>query len=63
MLTINAAVFEAAVEAVVLQDVQQPRHLAEDEHARVARLQLRQQLVQQHQLACSTPGQSRRGTL
>jgi len=51
--TINAAVLEAAVEAVVLQDVQQASHLAEDEHARIARLQLWQQLVQQHQLPCA----------
>ncbi len=40
MLTINAAVLVALVEAVVLQDVQKPRHLAEDEAARVTLQQL-----------------------
>ena len=52
-LTVDAAVLVAAVEAVVLQDVQQTGHLAEDEHARVAGLELGQQLVQQHQLPCN----------
>ncbi len=39
------------VEAVVLQDVDHARHLTEDEHAALALLEPRQQLVQQHQLA------------
>lgn len=43
--------YRAPVQAVVLQHVQHARHLAEDEHARVALLQLGQQLVQQHHLA------------
>lgn len=51
--TVDAAVLVATVEAVVLQDVQQARHLAEDENTAVARLQLRQQLIQQYQLACA----------
>ena len=50
--TINAAVLVALVEAVVLQDVQQARHLAEDEAAGVAFQELGQQAIQQHHLAC-----------
>ena len=51
--TVDAAVLVAPVQEVVLQDVQQARHLAEDEHPGAARLQPWQQLIQQHQLACT----------
>lgn len=40
------------VDEVVLQDVQAAHHLGEDEHLVSASLEARQQLVQQHQLAC-----------
>ena len=50
--TINAAVLVLLVQAVVLQDVQQAGHLAEDEHPAVAALQLGQQPVQKDHLAC-----------
>ena len=40
-----------APEAVVLEDVEHARHLAEDEDARVLGLEARQQLVQDGHLA------------
>ena len=49
-LTINAAVLEASEEAVVLEDIQQTRHLAENQDSALAALQLRQQPIQQHHL-------------
>lgn len=54
MLTIDAAVLVASVEEVVFQNVQQSRHLAEDEDSGPSGLQPREELVKQHQLACST---------
>ena len=54
LLTINAAVLIAPVKEVVLQDVQQSGHLAEDEDSGTPGLQPGEELVQQHQLACKT---------
>ena len=54
LLTINTAVLVASVQEVVLQDVQQSGHLAEDEDSRTSGLQPREELVKQHQLACKT---------
>ena len=50
-LAVEAAVLVARPAAVVLQDVQHARHLAEDQHATTTLLEARQQLVQQHHLA------------
>lgn len=50
-LSIQTTVVIVLPETVVLQNVQHPGHLAEDEDPGVLGLQTRQQLVQQHHLA------------
>ena len=50
-LAVEAAVLVALPEAVVLQNVEHARHLAEDQNARALLLQLAQQLVEHKELA------------
>ena len=54
LITIDAAVLVAPVKEIVLQDVQQSGHLAEDEDSGAPGLQPREELVKQHQFACKT---------
>ena len=49
--TIDALVREAHLYEVVFEDVEDADHLREDEHLVAARLQLGQQLVDEHELA------------
>mmetsp|Transcript_8046 Transcript_8046/g.19965 ORF Transcript_8046/g.19965 Transcript_8046/m.19965 type:complete len:209 (-) Transcript_8046:1229-1855(-) len=50
-VAVDAAVLVLAVDKVVLQNIQQPGHLGEDEHAAPLLLEAGQKLIQQHQLA------------